>query len=84
MFSEKILKWYDKHGQPRPNHFPHGKEDDVREKMQRLEVKKWKQEGNKLIGETASGQVVNLLPTDVMLVGTDDDNRPILEKIELL
>lgn len=84
MQNDKILKWYDKHGLPRPAHIEHGKEEDLRDKFEKMHAKSWRQEGNKLIATTPAGEVVNYLPTDVMLKGTDEDNNPILEKIQLM
>lgn len=72
---------YEKLGVTPPEHLEHGTDEDIRKNMQKLLPTKWRQEGNLLIGETEMGEVVNHLPTDMILVGTDDRNLPILKKV---
>lgn len=83
MWSEGQLKWYDKMNKARPTHIPHNVDpDSLRDKMERLMPKKWHMEGNQLTGITESGvKVVQFLPTDVILKGTDENGLPIFERI---
>lgn len=69
-------------GKERPKHIPHGSEEDITKKLQPMKVNSWRQEGNKLIAKSDAGEFVNLLPTDVMLVGVDENNQPKLQKIK--
>lgn len=84
MWSEAQLKWYDKVNKARPTHIPHGTSaDDIHKHMKKLQPSKWRQEGNRLIGETEAGTIVQFIPTDVQLKGTDEQGLPILERIVL-
>jgi len=64
-----------------PSHTPHGSDDDIPSRLKRVEVKKWRQEGNRLIAETDVGELVNLIPTDYIMTGVNDDNLPTFKKI---
>lgn len=64
-----------------PQSFPHGSDDDIRENMQVAKAKRWFQRGNELVAETDLGEVVNFIPTDMMLTGVDENNLPILKKL---
>ena len=79
--AERIAAFYRKHGQQPPKTFSHGTEDDIKENMQLLRPNSWRLEGNKLIGETEHGPLVQIIPTSHILVGTDDDGLPILKQI---
>lgn len=83
---QKILKEdgsldYEALGIVPPQSFPHGTDDDIRKHMQVATAKRWFQRGNELVAETDLGEVINFLPTDIMLKGTDDNGLPILEKL---
>lgn len=78
---ERELSQYDRWGVDRPTHEEHGEvkpEDFVP-----FEATKWWMEGNVLKAEGNHGIVANFLPTDVICVGTDKDNKPILRKVVL-
>ena len=49
--------------------------------MKQLKPNSWKLEGNKLIGETEYGPLVQFIPTDRVLTGTDDNGLPIFKQI---
>lgn len=81
MLNDNEKEMYSRWGKAEPTHEPHGTADEIAENMIELRPTKWRQEGNKLIGDTKMGKVVNIIPTDVMLRGTDKDGLPILEKM---
>jgi hypothetical protein len=82
MHNENYLKWFDKHGKERPSHVPHGTEEDIRKNMVKLMPTKWVQQGNQLIGTTEDGvRIVQSIPTDHLLSGTDDRGLPTFTKI---
>ena len=84
MFSEDQLKWYDRYNKARPTHIPHGiTAENINEHMKRLQPESWRLEGNQLIGMTEMGPLVQTIPTDYILTGTDDEGLPIFEKIVL-
>lgn len=72
---------YEALGVAPPQSFPHGSDDDIRANMQIAKAKRWFQRGNELVAETDLGEVVNFLPTDMMLKGVDENGLPILEKL---
>lgn len=80
--NENYLKWFDKHGKDRPKHQPHGTEEEIERSIIKLMPSKWKQEGNQLIGEVADGtRVVQTIPTNYLLTGTDDGGLPTFKKL---
>ena len=81
--AERIQAFYRKHGKAPPKHFEHGTEQEIRENMVRLRPGSWRLEGNQLIGQTELGTLVQTVPTDVILVGTDDDGLPMFKKVVL-
>ena len=80
-YSAPNSDWFIKNNLTPPRVEQHGTEEEIREKLVELRPKQWRQEGNKLIGITDWGEVVNYLPTNVMLQGTDKDGNPIFTKI---
>jgi hypothetical protein len=74
-------KWYEKKGVTPPSHQPHLTLDDLTARLTPLKLHSWRQDGNKLIGQSEMGEVVNFLPTDVMLTGTDDKGLPVFKKV---
>lgn len=84
MFNEDQLKWYDKVGRARPTHIAHGiSSDNLHEHMRQLLPHSWKLEGNLLSGMTDMGPLVQTIPTDYILTGTDDRGLPVFEKVVL-
>lgn len=74
---------YEALGVEPPKHQEHGTDADIRNNMQRATPIRWFQRGNELVAETELGELVNMIPTDMMLTGVDDKNMPILKKIDL-
>ena len=81
--AERIQAFYKKHGKAPPKHFEHGTEQEIRENMVRLRPGSWRLEGNQLIGQTELGTLVQTVPSDVILVGTDDDGLPMFKRVIL-
>lgn len=75
--------FYRKYKLDPPESISHGTEEAIRDKMEKLQPTTWRQEGNKLIGKTPQGELVNFIPTNYLLQGTDDDGLPILKEIDL-
>jgi len=73
---------YRKWGLEPPETIPHGTEGEIKEKLTRLKPNSWRLEGNKLIGETEMGPLVNFIPTDYILTGTKN-GLPIFKKIDM-
>lgn len=76
----QLTKLYEKWGVSPPTSSPHGTDDDIRNNLVKLKPKKWRQEGNKLIGETEMGDLVQFIDTGLVLMGTDKKGNPILNK----
>lgn len=75
--------FYRKHGVEPPKSIPHGiTPEELAEKLKPLKLSNWRQEGNRLIADTPMGPLVNVIPTDYLLTGIDDNNLPVLTKIE--
>lgn len=74
-------KDFEELGIPAPTSDPHGTEQDIQKNMTRLMPTSWRQEGNQLIGETSMGRLVQTIPTNKILVGTDDKGLPIFRDI---
>ena len=83
MINDKILKEFEKWGKRPPSSEPHGTEEDIRNNMKQLLPNQWRLEGNILKGKTQMGELVQRIPTDYILKGTDERGLPILEKIKL-
>jgi hypothetical protein len=81
--AERIAAFYRKHGKEPPKSFSHGTEAEIQENLQLLKPNSWRLEGNQLIGETELGPLVQTIPTDRILVGTDDDGLPVFRKVVL-
>lgn len=81
MHDEKELKWFDKIGEARPTSEPHGEPDEIRGNLKKLMPDSWHMEGNKLIGQTEMGELVQHLPTDYICTGTDSKGLPKLKKV---
>ncbi len=61
----------------------HGTTEEVRSKLKRLKVTNWRQQGNTLYGDTPMGPLVQKIPTDYILIGTDEEGLPKFKKIVL-
>lgn len=78
----KVQKEFEKWKKTPPSVAEHGTEAEIKEKMTKLMPNSWRLEGNKLIGDTDVGPLVQLIPTDYILKGTDKKGLPIFEKIK--
>lgn len=83
MYSEKELTQFDRWEKSRPKSDTHGSEEDISRHMVRLMPTKWEQQGNQLIGYVGDTRVVNIIPTNMLLQGTDEQGLPILKKVVL-
>lgn len=68
---------------PLPTTTSHGNEDDIRENMRRLMPNSWTLSGNRLTGMTEMGPLTQIIPTDYILTGTDENGLPVLTKVVL-
>lgn len=75
--------FFAKRNLPVPTTTPHGTEEDIEKKAKKLMPNTWRLEGNKLIGETEMGALVQTIPPEYICQGTDDEGLPILTKITL-
>lgn len=82
MNDQQTVDWFIRKGLTPPSHVPHLTEEEIRAKMKRLSATQWRQEGNKLIAKTEMGELVNFIPTNLLLKGVDAEGLPILEKIQ--
>ena len=64
-----------------PVAIPHLTEEELAENMKQFKPNEWRLEGNKLIGETEIGTLVQFIPTDVVLTGTDENGLPTFRKV---
>jgi len=80
---QRIEAFYRKHGKEPPKVFKHGTEEEIRASMVELKPKEWKLQGNMLIAETDYGTHAQIIPSDVILVGTDENSLPIFKKVVL-
>ena len=83
LYSPGYLKWFDRHGAPRPVHQDHLQVDDISKSLKRVKCHSWKLEGNTLTAQTDMGKLTQTIPTDYVLVGEDTEGMPILKKIVL-
>ena len=78
---EKTIKEFNSWGKEPPKHYPHGTEEDIADKMERLMPNEWRLEGNVLIGKTKYGTLAQNIPPNYILVGTRDNGLPKFKKI---
>lgn len=87
MHSEGYLKWFDKHGKPRPVHEEHAedsKENPLSSRLKRVQASNWRMEGpGKLVADTDMGPLVQWIPHEYVCEGTDNNGHPILRKIKI-
>ena len=83
MLNDNEREMYERWGKQPPTHDPHCTDEDIKENLKPIRPTQWRQEGNKLIGDTEMGRVVQFVPTDMMLQGTDEKGLPILKKVVL-
>ena len=83
MLDEATAKQFAKWGKTPPTTEPHGTPEEIAKNMTPLQPKNWRVEGNKLIAQTEMGELVQFIPTDMIMTGLDDECRPILKKVIL-
>ena len=66
---------------PEPEATPHGTPDDISSEMKKLMPDSWHLQGNKLIGKTEMGTLVQTIDPAYILVGTDDKGLPIFKQV---
>lgn len=59
----------------------HGTDDEIRANMHQLLPNTWLLEGNQLKGMTEMGELVQTIPTDYILTGTDSAGLPIFKRV---
>lgn len=84
MHDEQTLKWFERYGLKKPEHVSHGvTPDDIGDRLRQLKPYAWRLEGNKLIGLTDMGNLVQTIPTDYVLEGRSENGLPRFRKIEI-
>lgn len=73
--TDQMRKW----NVPLPTAETHGTQDDIRANLKPLKAQSWRMEGNKLIGQTDMGELVQSIPTDYICLGIDNRGLPILK-----
>jgi len=81
MYNDREIGWFHKMGKTPPAHYPHGTEQDIAANMQQIKPHSWRLEGNKLIGQSDVGELVQTIPTDFICTGTGDDGLPVFQKV---
>lgn len=75
--------FYRKLDVPLPTADAHGTEEEIRKNMKQLLPNEWRLEGNRLIGQTEMGPLVQHIPTDYILEGTDEKGLPKFKRVVL-
>jgi len=60
---------------------PHGSDKDISEYLKPEMPTTWRQVGNQLIGESEKGQFSQTIPTNKLLIGSDEKGLPIFKDI---
>jgi hypothetical protein len=84
MYDEKTLKDFDYWKIPRPSHDAHGTdslEKPISEQLRSVKPRNWRQQGNQLIADTDWGPLVQTIPVDYLLDGTDERGLPKFKKV---
>ena len=79
--SSDELEMYQRWGVAPPSHDTHGSFEEIQENLVKAEATSWRLEGNKLIAETNHGPVIQFIPTDYILTGTDKKGLPIFKRV---
>lgn len=84
MYDETELKFYDRVGARRPSSEPHGvSPNTISEYLRPLKPHSWRLEGNKLIGMTDMGPLVQTISPNKILIGTDAQGLPVFKTVTL-
>lgn len=85
MLSDNDKKLYEKNNMVLPSVDEHGEdswENPASSRLLKENPNNWRMEGNLLIADTPNGRLVQILPTNIILKGTDKKGLPIFGKIE--
>lgn len=64
-----------------PKHIDHGLAvDDIARRVQSINPRNWRQQGNQLIADSDVGELVNTIPPNYLLVGVEN-NLPKFKKL---
>ena len=69
---------------PLPTRDSHGSDspdNPISSQLTKLQPRNYRQEGNKLIADTDFGELVNFLPTNLILTGTDKAGLPTFKQV---
>lgn len=61
----------------------HGTEEDIAKNLKQLLPNDWRLEGNKLIGRTEMGSLVQEIDPAYILTGTDEKGLPVFRRVVL-
>lgn len=81
LYSDGYLAWFDKHGLERPSHMDHLSVDDIEKHLRQIKPRNWRLEGNRLLADTDMGPLVQTIPTNYVLEGTDANGLPKFRKL---
>lgn len=79
----QTVREFERWGAAPPSSDSHGTEEEIASNMKRLLPNKWHLDGNRLIGETEMGPLVQFIPTDYILTGVDEQGLPMLTKVSV-
>jgi hypothetical protein len=86
MYNDKELKDFDYWKIPRPAHDSHGTdslENPISGNLKSVNPRNWRQQGNLLKADTDMGELVQTIPMDYLLDGTDEKGLPRFKKVVL-
>jgi hypothetical protein len=79
--SDETRREFEKWGKALPTTQGHGTETDIRENLRKLNLTGWYLSGNELRADTELGPFVQMIPTDYICKGVDEEGLPILVKV---
>lgn len=75
-------KFYQRRGLAPPLHLPHDlTPEDISKRVQPINPRNWRAQGNRLIADTDLGPLVQFIPTDYIFTGVDEANLPTFRKV---
>jgi hypothetical protein len=84
VYDEKELKWFDRMGVKRPDHFEHGltdtTENPLSTQLPKLRCSNWRRQGNYLMADTPMGTWSQYLDPAYIVLG-EDNGLPVLHKV---
>lgn len=75
--------WFRKLNLTAPDTKTHGTEDDIEKNLKKLMPNDWRLEGNKLIGRTEFGPLVQTIDPAYILTGMDGQGLPIFKRVDV-